>query len=304
MKLVCFVVALYSCVLLTPAASAALTCASKIASGETKRVAVLPGSFDPFHLGHLEMVETLLRNRIVDCVHLLVNLYGPKNYSLSMKERMDIIRLSTQHLGQSVQVLPEPLEGRDHHTGELESRADHKVFRVVGEDGWSAMPTSLKDDEGISWLIFPRSEQRAIIPESENRTFISNAIYRDLRLSSSAIRSEMDPPSTASMHSRAIVHLRKIGYFSHPMSRKTFEKTLGVISRVLGRSLTGSTYNPRQTLNALVEETVRRNVEDVRLGSSIARQIQASFEANKCESLLGKLTLTPIFDVRSAGERL
>jgi len=61
-----------------------------------KRLALYPGTFDPFTYGHLDIVERALR--IFDEVEVTVAVHAGKRTLLSTDERCDLIRQCTAHL--------------------------------------------------------------------------------------------------------------------------------------------------------------------------------------------------------------
>ncbi len=60
------------------------------------RIAVYPGSFDPFTLGHLNVVERV--SRLFDQVIVGVGINRDKTSWFSAEERVDLICKSTEHL--------------------------------------------------------------------------------------------------------------------------------------------------------------------------------------------------------------
>lgn len=64
-------------------------------------VALYPGSFDPFHLGHLDVVEEAVGIFGELVVGVMVNPDKPASW-LPADERADLIRESTAHLGRRV----------------------------------------------------------------------------------------------------------------------------------------------------------------------------------------------------------
>ncbi|MCS7458660.1 pantetheine-phosphate adenylyltransferase [Paenibacillus doosanensis] len=68
--------------------------------------AIYPGSFDPFTLGHLNILERAAR--LFDHIDVVVASNRSKNYMFSAEERYEIIRLSTDHLQQSLSVVQYP----------------------------------------------------------------------------------------------------------------------------------------------------------------------------------------------------
>ncbi|MFE0554770.1 adenylyltransferase/cytidyltransferase family protein [Paenibacillus sp. NPDC058910] len=58
--------------------------------------AVYPGSFDPFTLGHLNILERA--TRIFDSVTVVIAQNSQKNHMFSAEQRCKIVLLSTNHL--------------------------------------------------------------------------------------------------------------------------------------------------------------------------------------------------------------
>ncbi len=65
-------------------------------------LALCPGTFDPFTLGHLDIVERACR--LFDEVEVTVAINSSKKTLFTIEERCDLIRASTAHLGEKVRV--------------------------------------------------------------------------------------------------------------------------------------------------------------------------------------------------------
>ena len=61
-----------------------------------KRLALYPGTFDPFTYGHLDVLERALR--IFDAVEVTVGIHAGKSTLLSTEERCALIQQCTGHL--------------------------------------------------------------------------------------------------------------------------------------------------------------------------------------------------------------
>ena len=57
---------------------------------------VYPGSFDPFTLGHLDVVERAAS--LFDKVYVLIGVNIGKNYTFTLEERIALIRHNVKHL--------------------------------------------------------------------------------------------------------------------------------------------------------------------------------------------------------------
>ncbi|MSR30288.1 MAG: pantetheine-phosphate adenylyltransferase [Gemmataceae bacterium] len=66
-------------------------------------MAVYPGTFDPVHFGHLDLIERAAR--VFDTLLVGVGINPDKKTLFSLKERVDLIRKTTAHLS-NVKVLP------------------------------------------------------------------------------------------------------------------------------------------------------------------------------------------------------
>lgn len=66
------------------------------------KLAIYPGTFDPFTLGHLDIAERALR--LFDRLVITVAVHAEKSTLLSADERLDLIQQSTAHL-EGIQVV-------------------------------------------------------------------------------------------------------------------------------------------------------------------------------------------------------
>lgn len=60
------------------------------------RTAVYPGSFDPIHNGHMDIIERLAQ--LYDRVIVLVSESAQKQHLFTIEERIELVRQSLQHL--------------------------------------------------------------------------------------------------------------------------------------------------------------------------------------------------------------
>lgn len=60
-------------------------------------IAIIPGSFDPMTVGHVDVIERA--SKIFDRVVVMVMINREKKYMFSIEERTEFARLSCQHLG-------------------------------------------------------------------------------------------------------------------------------------------------------------------------------------------------------------
>lgn len=60
------------------------------------KIAIYPGSFDPISNGHLDIIRRSAK--IFDKVYVLVSVNPVKNYSFSVEERVDMIRIACKDI--------------------------------------------------------------------------------------------------------------------------------------------------------------------------------------------------------------
>lgn len=72
----------------------------------TKRIGLLMGSFDPMHIGHLNMIRQILSNDLVDKVVIVPCFQNPwkKNHPASFDDRIEIIKKEVEWFGKMVDV--------------------------------------------------------------------------------------------------------------------------------------------------------------------------------------------------------
>lgn len=60
------------------------------------RIAVVPGSFDPMTIGHINIIERA--SKLFDKVYVAVMINNTKQYMFTREQRTEIARLSVEHL--------------------------------------------------------------------------------------------------------------------------------------------------------------------------------------------------------------
>lgn len=60
-------------------------------------IVILPGSYDPVTLGHLELIKKAAK--LYDTVHVVVFINPDKEYTFSTEERVKMLRLAAEGLG-------------------------------------------------------------------------------------------------------------------------------------------------------------------------------------------------------------
>jgi pantetheine-phosphate adenylyltransferase len=64
-----------------------------------KKIGIYPGSFDPFHNGHIYVIERAMR--LFDEVHILVAVNPEKKYFFMDEQRMPIVQSFVERKGYS-----------------------------------------------------------------------------------------------------------------------------------------------------------------------------------------------------------
>jgi pantetheine-phosphate adenylyltransferase len=74
-----------------------------------KRVGLYPGTFDPVHNGHVDLIRRALK--LVDQLVIGVAINSGKGPMFSLEERVEIIRSETAALAEDGRILVQPYEG-------------------------------------------------------------------------------------------------------------------------------------------------------------------------------------------------
>lgn len=84
--------------------------------------AIYPGSFDPFTLGHLNILERA--TRLFEHIDVVVAGNKAKTYMFTPEERCEIIRLSTLHVSETIHIV--------HHPGVIADYiAEHSIDVII-----------------------------------------------------------------------------------------------------------------------------------------------------------------------------
>ena len=134
-----------------------------------ERLAIFPGTFDPFTLGHLDVVERA--SRLFDRVEVAVGINEAKSSLLSVADREDLIQKSTGHLA-NVEVAS--FEGLV--SSYAASRGAVALVRGLRQSG---------DFEYETRMAFANAEladglETVFLPTSPRVAFISSTLVRDI----------------------------------------------------------------------------------------------------------------------------
>lgn len=135
-----------------------------------ERLAIFPGTFDPFTLGHLDIVERA--TRLFDVVEVAVGINELKTSLLSIEDRIVLIRRATEHL-QGVAVAS--FEGLV--SAYASSRGAAALIRGLRQSG---------DFEYETRMAFANAEladglETVLLATSPRVAFISSTLVRDIQ---------------------------------------------------------------------------------------------------------------------------
>ncbi len=155
-----------------------------------ERLALYPGSFDPFTFGHLDIVRRALT--IFDALEITVAVNAEKNGLLSMDQRCDLIRECVQDL-KNVTVVA--------HEGLIVARAN--------EANACALVRGLRQVSDFDYEFRLAFANRRLSPEletvflmtSQEHAFVSAAIVRDIQKWGGDLSSFVPGPVERALHS-------------------------------------------------------------------------------------------------------
>ena len=164
---------------------------------DTGRVAVYPGSFDPFTLGHLNIVERV--SRLFDQVIVGVGINRDKTPWFSTEERARLIEESTAHLPN---IRVDTYEGL--------------TVRFVQQCGASIMVRGVRPITDIPAELTMMMANRRLAPDVETLFLIadgelahvSSSLIRDISsvADKSVFQSFLPPPVVAAVMDKAVRH--------------------------------------------------------------------------------------------------
>lgn len=157
-----------------------------------RRLAIVPGTFDPPTLGHLDVVERA--SRLFDQIIVAVGRNSAKTPLLSLEERMEALRLSTAHVEN---VTVEAFDGL------LVAYAD----RV----GAKSIVRGLRATQDFEYEFQIALANRRLNPEVDTvflmttweHSYLSSSVVREVALLGGDYR-EMVPQAVAQIMSRAL----------------------------------------------------------------------------------------------------
>ena len=161
----------------------------------TKTIAILGGTFDPIHIGHVQMIKYIVDNDFADEVWVMPSFYSPHkdiDNITSFKDRVNMINLSTADIDKVI-ISSFEKEYFDKHnektyTYEVLSELsrqfmDYKFVFVVGYDSIENIETwhNYKDLlKNFSFYIFDRNDNK-LSNISQKNNYISRLV-KDLNI--------------------------------------------------------------------------------------------------------------------------
>lgn len=110
------------------------------------RIGIYGGSFNPIHIGHTSLAQSLIKQQIVDEVWLLVSPLNPLKQSsnpdiLDYEERLHIARLATKgmqgiHVSDFESSLPIPSYTVTTLNELTKTYPQHTFYLIIGADNW------------------------------------------------------------------------------------------------------------------------------------------------------------------------
>ncbi len=144
------------------------------------KTAVFPGSFDPFTLGHLDVLRSALK--LFDKIVVAVGYNVQKNGLFSIEERVNIIRKSIENLDnvevKSYQGMTIDFclsEGASFIVRGLRTTTDFELERVIAQANTKMAPDIIT----------------VFIPSGHEYSFITSTVVRDVLINGGDVRSFM-----------------------------------------------------------------------------------------------------------------
>lgn len=130
------------------------------------RIGIYSGSFNPVHVGHISLVEYIVKQNIVDQVWLIRSPQNPlKNNSslLSDEHRAEMLRLATEgRQGLSISTIEDNLPKPNYTINTLralqEQYPDEEFYLIIGADNWDIF------DKWKDWDIIIRDFHLIVYP--------------------------------------------------------------------------------------------------------------------------------------------
>lgn len=130
------------------------------------RIGIYSGSFNPVHVGHISLVEYIVKQNIVDQVWLIRSPQNPLKVNsslLSDEHRAEMLRLATEgRQGLSISTIEDNLPKPNYTINTLralqEQYPDEEFYLIIGADNWDIF------DKWKDWDIIIRDFHLIVYP--------------------------------------------------------------------------------------------------------------------------------------------
>lgn len=130
------------------------------------RIGIYSGSFNPVHVGHISLVEYIVKQNIVDQVWLIRSPQNPLKVNsslLSDEHRAEMLRLATEgRQGLSISTIEDNLPKPNYTINTLralqEEYPDEEFYLIIGADNWDIF------DKWKDWDIIIRDFHLIVYP--------------------------------------------------------------------------------------------------------------------------------------------
>ena len=130
------------------------------------RIGIYSGSFNPVHVGHISLVEYIVKHNIVDQVWLIRSPQNPLKVNsslLSDEHRAEMLRLATEgRQGLSISTIEDNLPKPNYTINTLralqEQYPDKEFYLIIGADNWDIF------DKWKDWDIIIRDFHLIVYP--------------------------------------------------------------------------------------------------------------------------------------------
>lgn len=130
------------------------------------RIGIYSGSFNPVHVGHISLVEYIVKQNIVDQVWLIRSPQNPLKINsslLSDEHRAEMLRLATEgHQGLSISTIEDNLPKPNYTINTLralqEEYPEEEFYLIIGADNWDIF------DKWKDWDIIIRDFHLIVYP--------------------------------------------------------------------------------------------------------------------------------------------
>ncbi len=144
-------------------------CLAASAQAASSDVGYYIGSFDPPTLGHKAVAVECLDRFDFQKLYITVNHNTDKDFNTSVEERVQMLKLLFAEYGDRVEILREPIEGRQPFAWYLNRKHEGKIIGIFGDDTYDK---NFKIFNGIENFDFIKVERPEITLESVTAQYV------------------------------------------------------------------------------------------------------------------------------------